>query len=122
MGLEIIVDVGGPAQEPQQFMDHGIKKDFLGGKNGETVAQVIFRLVAENRDRPGAGAVFFFLTVLQDMAHQVQILSHPFFSHIFKRYSSTMRWVLKKAVRRTQWIILSIQGLRASTLPLRLVW
>lgn len=70
-----IGDVGLAAQEPQQFHDDGAQMQFLGRQDRKALGQVEPHLATEHAERSGAGAVIAPHAVVQDVAHQVQILT-----------------------------------------------
>src|SRR4030095_16786811 len=41
---EVIVDVGGPAQKPEQLPNYAIEQNLLGGEKRKSLSEVIFRL------------------------------------------------------------------------------
>ena len=47
--------------------------DFLGGENGESCAKVETHLIAENRTRASSGAIGLFDTMVEHVAHQIQV-------------------------------------------------
>ena len=53
-----------PGEEPQQLVNHRFQMDLLGGDEGKAVCQVEAHLVAEDRQRAGAGAVALARAVL----------------------------------------------------------
>ncbi len=57
-------------------MDDGAQVEFLGGDHGKALVQVETHLPAKNGAGAGTGPVGFHLTVVQHMAHEVQILLH----------------------------------------------
>jgi hypothetical protein len=68
--------VGAALQEPEQLVYHALQVDLLGGEQGKTLGQVEAHLVAEDRERPRAGAVGLLGPVLLDVAKQVEIRLH----------------------------------------------
>ena len=49
---------------------------FFGGEAGETLAQIVARLPAKDRDGARAGAVRARLPIVEDVPEQVEILLH----------------------------------------------
>ena len=69
-----IFDVGVAFEEPQQFVDDRFQRQLLGGQHRKAGRQIEAHLVAEDRQRPGAGAVGFLHAVAEDPFEQVVIL------------------------------------------------
>ncbi|BCI71056.1 hypothetical protein SPKIRA_18860 [Sphingomonas paucimobilis] len=69
-------DIGVAAQEPEQFDDDRAQMQLLGGQDGKTLGQIEAHLVAEDRQRAGAGAVHLLHTLGQHPVHEVEILAH----------------------------------------------
>ena len=63
-------------EEPQQLVDDGAEVEFFRGQAGETLAEVIARLPAEDRERAGAGAVAALLAVFEDVGEEVVVGFH----------------------------------------------
>ncbi|TMQ09129.1 MAG: hypothetical protein E6J91_31330 [Deltaproteobacteria bacterium] len=70
------MDVGRAAQEPQQLADDRREQHLLGGDQREAVAQVVPALGAEQRDRPGAGAIGAALAVVEHVAQEIEVRPH----------------------------------------------
>ncbi len=73
---QIILDVGRPAQEPQQLADHRREQHLLRGQERKPGAQVVARLGPEHRQGANAGPVGPALAVVEDVLHQVEIRAH----------------------------------------------
>ena len=71
-----IADVGVAAQEPEQLVDDRFEVQLLGGDEREAGTEVEAHLVAEDRQRAGAGAVALLRAVGEHMFHQVEVLAH----------------------------------------------
>ena len=71
-----VFDIGVPAQEPQQFVDHPFQKDLLGRQQGETLRQVETHLMAEDPFGPGPRAVAPHDAFRLDPAQQIEVLFH----------------------------------------------
>ena len=65
--------VGVAAQEPQQFVDHRLGVDFLGGDQRKTGGQVIAHLMPEQAAGAGAGAIGFGNSLGEHQAKQVLV-------------------------------------------------
>jgi hypothetical protein len=74
--LAQVRDVRLAAEEPQQFVDHGLQVHFLGGHERKALPQVEAHLVPEHGERAGAGAVGLAGAVLAHMAQQRVVLLH----------------------------------------------
>ena len=68
--------VGLAAQEPEQLVDDRLQVQLLRRDGGEALRQIEARLVAEDRERAGAGAVALLYAVLEDVADEVEVLLH----------------------------------------------
>ena len=71
-----IVDIGVAGEKPEQLVDDRFQMQLLGGGEREAVGEVEAHLVAEDRQRAGAGAVVLLRTVGEDPFHQVVVLAH----------------------------------------------
>jgi hypothetical protein len=71
-----IFDVGVAGKKPQQLVDDRLEVKLFGRRQREAVCETKAHLVAENRDRPGPGAVALLHAVGEDAFHQVVILAH----------------------------------------------
>ena len=71
-----VFDIGVPAQEPQQFVDHPFQKDLLGRQQGEPLRQVETHLMAEDPFGPGSRAVAPHDAFRLDPAQQIEVLFH----------------------------------------------
>src|SRR5205807_3473048 len=69
-------DVGLASQEPEQLVDDRLEMDFLGGQQREAGCQVESHLPAEGGQRAGARAVGLPVTVLEHVAHEIEVLLH----------------------------------------------
>src|SRR5699024_3704294 len=69
-------DVGVAAEEPEQLPDDGAKVQALGGEDGEAVGEVEAHLVAEDRQRAGAGAVVLAHALGADPLEEVEVGLH----------------------------------------------
>ena len=66
-----------PAQEPEQLVDDRLQVQLLGGDAAESPSREIeAHLMAEHRQRAGAGAVALLHAVGEHVFHQVEILAH----------------------------------------------
>ena len=74
--------VGLAAQEPEQLIDDRLGEKLLGGDQRKAVGQIEAHLMAEDRQRAGAGAVALLHARLQHFFHQIEILAHL---QIFRR-------------------------------------
>src|SRR5579872_7495343 len=74
-----VFDVGVAFEEPQQLVDDRFQRQLLGGQHRKSGAKIEAHLVAEDRQRPGAGAVRLLRAVTQDPFKQVVILIHGVF-------------------------------------------
>ncbi len=63
---ELVVDIGGAAEEPEEFAEDGVEAYFFRGDHREAVAEVVFFLDAEDGNGAGAGAVGFSFAVVED--------------------------------------------------------
>ena len=72
-----IFDVGVAGQEPEQLVDDRFQVQLLGGDQRKAVGEIEAHLMAEHRQRAGAGAVALLHAVGEDVLHQVEILAHP---------------------------------------------
>src|SRR5581483_10945503 len=71
-----ISDVGVAFEEPEQLMHDRLQRQPLGGQHRKTRRQVEAHLVAEDRQRPGAGAVVLLRAIGEDAFKQVVVLVH----------------------------------------------
>ena len=71
-----IFDVGVAGQEPEQLVDDRFEVQLLGGEQRKAVVELKAHLMAEHRERAGAGAVVLFHATAKDMFHQVEVLAH----------------------------------------------
>ena len=71
-----IADVGLAAQEPQQFVDDRAQVHLLGRQQGEPGRQVEAHLIAKNAERADARTILLTNAVVENVLHQVEILSH----------------------------------------------
>src|SRR5579859_2559859 len=71
-----ITGIGLALQEPQQFMDDRLQVNLLRGQQRETGLQVEAQLRAEYTERAGAGAVLLAVSALQNVPHQIEVLTH----------------------------------------------
>src|ERR1041384_5791252 len=68
--------VGLATEEPEQLVDDRPIVDFLGGDERESQGEIEAHLPAEDAERAGAGPVVLGAAVLEDVAHQVEVLLH----------------------------------------------
>ena len=68
--------VGVAAQEPEQLGEDRAGVDLLGGDQREAGAEVEAHLVAEDRERAGAGAVGLLDALVEDAGEEVEVLLH----------------------------------------------
>ena len=71
-----IFDIGVAGQEPEQLVDDRLQMQLLGGEHREAVRQPEAHLMAEHRQRAGAGTVVLLHAVGENAFHQVEILAH----------------------------------------------
>ena len=71
-----IFDVGIAFEKPQQFVHDGFQRQLLGGQYRKTGGQIEAHLMAEYRQRAGAGAVVFFRAVRENPFKQIVVLIH----------------------------------------------
>ena len=71
-----IFDVGVAGQEPEQLVDDRLQVQLLGGEQREAVGEIEAHLIAEHRQRAGAGAVALFRAAAQNVFHQIEVLAH----------------------------------------------
>jgi hypothetical protein len=74
--LAQVAHIGLAAQEPQQLVDDRLEVQLLGGDQREAGGEVEAHLPAERGERAGAGAVGPAGTVLEHVAHEVEVLAH----------------------------------------------
>ena len=65
-----------PREEPQQFVDDRFEMQLLGGDQRKPGGEIEAHLMAEHRQRAGAGPVVLFSTVGEDALHQLVVLQH----------------------------------------------
>ena len=65
-----------PFEKPEQLVHDRLQRQPLGGQHREARRQIEAHLVAEHRQRAGAGAVVFLRTVGEDAFEQVVVLVH----------------------------------------------
>src|SRR5690606_37561482 len=70
------LDVGVPAQEPEQLDDDRTQMELLRREDGKPVREVEAHLVAEDRSRSDAGAIGAIDALVHDSLKQVQVLTH----------------------------------------------
>jgi hypothetical protein len=75
MILEIF-DVCASLQKPKEFMNDSLHEQALGSHRGETLLQIESHLSSEDADRPGAGAITFPGSVVENIPHKIKILLH----------------------------------------------
>src|ERR1700722_15062785 len=73
-----VLDVGVAGEEPEQLMDDRFDVQLLGGDERKALREDEAHLVAEHRQRAGAGAVALLQTGLEDAVDQVEIFAHGF--------------------------------------------
>ena len=71
-----IFDVGVAAQEPEQLVDDRLECSFLVVISGKPSREIEAHLMAEHRQRAGAGAVALLDAVGEHVFHQFEILPH----------------------------------------------
>jgi hypothetical protein len=71
-----IFDVGVAGQEPEQLVHDRFQVQLLGGEHREAVVERKAHLMAEHRQRAGAGAVVLFRATAENMLHQIEVLAH----------------------------------------------
>ena len=71
-----IFDVGVAGEEPEQLVDDRFDVQLLGGEQREALVERKAHLMAEHRQRAGAGAVALLHAVVEDVLHQIEILAH----------------------------------------------
>ncbi len=72
----LLVRVGRSGEEPQQLAHDRLEQHLLGREQREPLAKVVAGLRAEDRDRPGAGAIVAALTVIEDVLDKIEVLLH----------------------------------------------
>ncbi len=78
-------------------MNHRAEVKLLGGEHGKTLSQIEAHLITEDTEGSGAGAVFLFQALVENMLQEVQIRLHePIKSHLHD-----MGQVRKNATRYT---------------------
>ena len=71
-----IFDVGVAGEEPEQLVDDRLEVQLLGRHQRKAFGQVEAHLMAEHRQRAGAGAVALLHAVGENVLHQIEILAH----------------------------------------------
>ena len=71
-----IAHVGVAGDEPEQFVDDRFEMQLLGRDHRKAVRQIEAHLMAEHRQRAGAGAVALLGAVGEDAFHQLVVLAH----------------------------------------------
>src|SRR5262245_23436856 len=71
-----IFDVGVASQEPEQLVDDRLHVQLLGRDQRKALGEVEAHLMAEHRQRAGAGAIALLRPVGDNPLHQVVILMH----------------------------------------------
>ena len=71
-----IFDVGVALQEPEQLVHDRLQRQTLGGQHREAGRQGKAHLMAEHRQRAGAGAVVLLRAVTENSFKEVVILVH----------------------------------------------
>ena len=61
-----IFDIGIAGEKPEQLVGDRLEMKFLGGRQRKACSQIESHLVAEHRQRPGAGAIAFFSALGKD--------------------------------------------------------
>src|ERR1700730_18029089 len=77
MVLEIF-DVGIAGEKPQQLVHDRFQRQLLGGQHRESGGQIEAHLMAEYRQRAGAGAVALLRAVRENPFEQIVVLVHAF--------------------------------------------
>src|SRR5260370_39001463 len=75
-----IFDVGIAFEEPQPLVHDGFERQLLGGQHRKSGGQIEAHLMAEDRQRTGAGAVLLLRAVRENPFEQIVILIHGFAS------------------------------------------
>lgn len=81
--LAQVTDIGLAAQEPQQLVDDRPQVHLLRRQQREPRGQIEAHLVAEDAECAHAGAILLADAVVENMLHQVKVLSH-----VASRYTS----------------------------------
>ena len=68
--------IGVSGEEPQQFVDHPLEEDPLGGQQRKALLQIEAHLVSEDPHRAGSRAVAAHDALRPDAAQQVEVLFH----------------------------------------------
>ena len=71
-----ILDVGVAGEEPEQLVDDRLEVQLLGRQQRKAFGQIEAQLMAEHRERAGAGAVALLHAVGENVLHQIEILAH----------------------------------------------
>ena len=74
--LNQIFDIGVAPEEPQQFVDHPLQEDPLGGQQREARLQIEAHLVSEDPFGSGSGAVAAHDAFGHDPMQQIEVLFH----------------------------------------------
>jgi len=74
--LAQVLHVGVAGEKPQELVHDGFEIEFLGGDEREALREVEAHLVAEHRQRAGAGAVGLLRAVGEDAFEKLKILPH----------------------------------------------
>ena len=71
-----IFDVGVAGQKPQQLVNDRLERQLLGSQHRKSSGQIEAHLMAEDRQRAGAGAVAFLRAVRENSFQKVVVLIH----------------------------------------------
>src|SRR5262249_28401453 len=73
---EIVVDIRGAAEEPQQLANDGRKQHLLRGHERKAIPQVVADLRAEHGERSGSGAIDAALAAIEHVAQEIEVRPH----------------------------------------------
>src|SRR5690606_17327331 len=71
-----VLDVGASLEEPQQLVDNALHVQLFGRNRREPLLEIETHLMAEDAQRPCAGAIVLPGAIVQNVLQQVEILLH----------------------------------------------
>src|SRR5260370_32240179 len=92
-----IFDVGIAFEKPQQFVHDRFQRQLLGGQHRKPGGEIEAHLLAEYRQRAGAGAVVFFRAVRENAFKQIVVLIHGVMSGSWRYVRPWRRRILAAA-------------------------
>ena len=80
---QIVVDVGGTFQKPEELAENTVKEDFFRGEQWKSFAKIVFSLHTKERNRTCTGTIFFFFAFFENFTHEREVLFHRYYYTVF---------------------------------------